>query len=256
MIRVLNTNWRGDNLHHKIAEIAGVRPGQRVLDLGCGRGGSLSHLLERAGPQGHVVALDRDETALRLVEDRHANDLTSGRLEVIRGDLARPLPFPDKSFDAVTCQNVLECLRDRRGLIDEIWRVLRPDGHVLVGHYDYDAVVLASSDRDLMRRILHGYADFTQDWQDVSDGQMGRQLPGLFHRSRFQSAESKTVMLVDFDLSKGSYAASFLAGASHIAPHLGVSKEELRPWLDELEDRVAAGTFYFAIPWIYVLARK
>jgi SAM-dependent methyltransferase len=256
MIRVLNTNWRGDTLHHKIAEIVGIRPGQRVLDLGCGRGGTLAHLLARAGAQGRVIALDRDDTALRMVEERHANDVNAGRLEVLRSDLARALPFPDKAFDALICQNVIESVRDRRNLIEEMWRVLRPDGHLLVGQHDFDAVVLAAGDRALTRRILHGHADHNQAWQDVSDGQMGRQLPGLFHRSRFQSAESKTVMLVDFDLSKGSYAAGFLASITELARDLAIAPEELESWLADLNARVAAGNFYFAIPWVYVLARK
>jgi ubiquinone/menaquinone biosynthesis C-methylase UbiE len=256
MIRVLNTNWRGDTLHHKIAEIVGVRPGQRVLDLGCGRGGTLAHLLSRAGAQGRVTALDRDDAALRTIEERHANEVTAGRLEVRHGDLTRALPFADKTFDAVICQNVIECVPDRRNLIEEMWRVMRPDGHLLVGQHDVDAVVLAASDRALTRRVLHAYADHEQASQDLSDGQMGRQLPGLFHRSRFQSAESKTVMLVDFDLSKGSYAAGFLAGISDLARDLGFTAEEFDPWLADLNARVAAGTFYFGIPWIYVLARR
>jgi hypothetical protein len=55
---------------------------------------------------------------------------------------------------------------------------------------------------------------------------------------------------------KGSCAAGFLAGIAKLAGTLGIATEDLDAWLADLNARVAAGNFYFAIPWAYVLARK
>jgi ubiquinone/menaquinone biosynthesis C-methylase UbiE len=65
-MRSLNPAWQLDDFHARIAGLAEVGAGQRVLDLGCGNGNGLPALLEAVGPTGRVVALDRDAASLAL----------------------------------------------------------------------------------------------------------------------------------------------------------------------------------------------
>jgi ubiquinone/menaquinone biosynthesis C-methylase UbiE len=79
-----------------------------------------------------VVALDRDAASLARAADR------AGPLTTVEADITAPLPLDSQSVDAVVCQNVVECVANRAGLLREIHRVLKPGGRALVGHHDFD----------------------------------------------------------------------------------------------------------------------
>jgi len=170
-------------------------------------------------------------------------------------DITRPLPFESASFDGVVCQNVIECVADRNRLLAEIARILKPEGSAVIGHYDFDGVLLASDDRAMTRRMVHGYADHTQNWQDASEGQMGRLLPGLIAGSSFSHAVTETVLFVDLALSRESYALDHLTGMVALSKEFGVPEDSAREWLAALQARSDAGRFYYALPWMYVVAR-
>ena len=247
-MRSLNPAWRRDDFHSRISRLADVGAGQHVLDLGCGNGNGLDALLSAVGPTGRVIALDRDAASLARAAER------TGPLATVEADFTAPLPLEQQSVDRVICQNVIECVADRAGLLREIHRVLRPGGRALVGHHDFDGVLLASDDKPLTRQLVHGYADFAQSWQDVAEGQMGRLLPGLFAGSPFAETRTETLLFVDTALAEGAYAHQHLGDIVRLSPHYGVLAETAERWLADLQARSDAGTFYYALPWTYVLA--
>jgi SAM-dependent methyltransferase len=247
-MRSLNPAWRRDDFHSRISRLADVGSGQHVLDLGCGNGNGLDALLLAVGPTGRVIALDRDAASLARAAER------AGPLTAVEADITAALPLEPRSVDRVICQNVIECVADRPGLLREIHRVLRPSGRALVGHHDFDGVLLASDDKALTRQLVHGYADFAQSWQDVAEGQMGRLLPGLFAGSPFAETRTETLLFVDTALAEGTYAHQHLGDIVRLSPHYGVPAETAERWLADLQARSAAGTFYYALPWTYVLA--
>jgi len=107
-----------------------VRPGQRLLDAGCGEGRHCFGALERGA---EVVGLDLDLPSLRAGAGRlRGRGRELGRLAVlVQGDAFR-LPFPDGSFDRVICSEVMEHVHDYRGAARELARVTRPEGRVAV----------------------------------------------------------------------------------------------------------------------------
>ncbi|MCB9896494.1 MAG: methyltransferase domain-containing protein [Planctomycetes bacterium] len=100
--------------------------GQRVLDVGCGAGVGTRMLL-RAGASD-VVGVDLRPEALELAR---ADDPRDDDAYVLH-DLNERLPFPDGSFDVVVALEVLEHVREQQQLVDEIRRVLSPDGVAVV----------------------------------------------------------------------------------------------------------------------------
>jgi SAM-dependent methyltransferase len=113
-------------------ERLGLRPGDRLLDLGCGAG---RHAFESLRRGAQVTAFDYDEAELKDVAAMasamaEAGDLPAeARSATTRGD-ATKLPFPDASFDRIIAAEVLEHVDDDMGAIRELVRVLRPGGTI------------------------------------------------------------------------------------------------------------------------------
>jgi len=110
----------------------GLRPGELILDMGCGAG---RHAFESLRRGGRVIALDYSLEELRTVRDYFwAIDETGevpseGASMGVAGD-AMALPFPDGTFDRIIASEVLEHLpRDGRAL-EELARVLKPGGTI------------------------------------------------------------------------------------------------------------------------------
>ncbi len=112
----------------------GLRPGERVLDLGCGAG---RHAFEAMRRGARVIALDASEPELEwvtavmssMVEDGEVTDGASGG--AVRSDALR-LPFPDASFDRVIASEVLEHIPEDCRAMSELTRILRPRGTMAV----------------------------------------------------------------------------------------------------------------------------
>jgi SAM-dependent methyltransferase len=110
-----------------------LRPGMRLLDVGCGPG-SITVGLARAVAPGEVTGVDLAPDVLETARVLAAEEgLTSLRFETAR---AEALPFPDASFDAVFAHTLLEHVPDATPVLREIWRVLKPGG--LLGLRDAD----------------------------------------------------------------------------------------------------------------------
>jgi 2-polyprenyl-3-methyl-5-hydroxy-6-metoxy-1,4-benzoquinol methylase len=101
----------------------GLVGGGRVLDAGCGVGWG-SELLRSAGA-GSVVGLDIAEEALEDARKR------APECAFVRGDL-QELPFGEGSFDVIVCMEALEHVDDTGRALDQLARVLDPDGVLLV----------------------------------------------------------------------------------------------------------------------------
>jgi ubiquinone/menaquinone biosynthesis C-methylase UbiE len=140
---VMNWGWRYDLLlwfitcgrersfRQKIADLAQVRPGEAVLDVGCGTGSLALVAKERVGVLGRVCGID--PAPEQIVRARHKADRRDLSIDFQVGVIEQ-LPYPDQSFDVVLSTFMMHHLPDdlkRRGLA-EIARVLKPGGRLLV----------------------------------------------------------------------------------------------------------------------------
>lgn len=116
-----------------------LRPGLRLLDVGCGPGTITLGLAEAVAP-GEVVGLDlRDEVVAQARAAAAQRGVANVRFEV---GSAYALPFPDDSFDVAFAHVVLMHLREPVRALAEIRRVLRPGGVVGVRDVDFGGQIL------------------------------------------------------------------------------------------------------------------
>ena len=107
-----------------VADAAGIRMGNKVLDVGCGTGGSHARPLGGRA-RGPCFGLDLNEGMLAVAAR------TEPKIEWRPGDAA-PLPFEDASFDIVVSQFALMYFPDRVTSLSEMWRTLVPGGRLAV----------------------------------------------------------------------------------------------------------------------------
>jgi SAM-dependent methyltransferase len=126
---------RGQRLRPRLArslDLANLRSGLRLLDLGCGRGEVAVHAALRGTS---VVALDYSPDCVRLTREAVALMTTDAALDVdeVLAD-ATALPFPDASFDRITMLDVVEHLFPWQLdlTMREVRRVLKPDGYAVI----------------------------------------------------------------------------------------------------------------------------
>jgi SAM-dependent methyltransferase len=111
-----------------LLRLAGVVPGQRVLDVACGTGVVARHAADVVGPAGHVSGIDLNPAMVEVAREKaHA-------IEWRVGD-AGSLPYDDGSFDVVLCQSALFFFPDPARAVIEMARVLRPGGVVALQTY-------------------------------------------------------------------------------------------------------------------------
>jgi arsenite methyltransferase len=105
-----------------------IEAGERVVDAGSGAGFDSFLAGHRVGPQGHVVGVDMTPEMLAKAAATAA-ELGMGHVEFRQG-LAEDLPVEDSWADVVISNGVINLCPDKRVVLEEIWRVLRPGGHL------------------------------------------------------------------------------------------------------------------------------
>lgn len=116
-------------LSAQLADLAGVRDGQRAIDVGCGPGALTAELVARLGA-GAVTAVDPSEPFVAAARQRNPG------VDVHRAS-AEELPFPDDTFNAAFAQLVVHFMTDPVAGLAEMARVTRPGGAVAACVWDH-----------------------------------------------------------------------------------------------------------------------
>jgi SAM-dependent methyltransferase len=138
-----------ESVHRRLIELAGIRSGQRVLDIGCGTG-NLTILIKRLHVATEVVGLDPDPGA--LARARRKSDRENLAIQWDRG-FAEDLPYPGGTFDHVTSAFMLHhlSLDAKMRALREVERVLASRGSLHVVDFDRGH----DSSAGLLARLIH-----------------------------------------------------------------------------------------------------
>ena len=151
----LMTLGRERGFRDNLVQLADLRPGEAVLDVGCGTG-SLAIAAKRAvGPTGMACGIDASPEMLARAEKKAGK---AGVAVVFKQAAAQALPFPDRQFDAALSTVMLHHLprSGRQQCLREIERVLKSHGRLLV--VDFGSAELPGHIFPAFHR--HGYVRF------------------------------------------------------------------------------------------------
>ena len=127
--------------------LAELHPGEVVLDLGSGGGIDVLLSARRVGPSGKAYGLDMTDEMLELAR-RNQREAGVENAEFLRGEI-EAIPLPDESVDVIISNCVINLSGDKRRVLQEAFRVLKPGGRFAVS----DIVVRGEVPADVKRSV-------------------------------------------------------------------------------------------------------
>ncbi len=119
--------WLTDHAAEVLVHI-GVSQAQTVLDYGCGPGTFTIPCARIIGRQGRVYAFEVRAALLEQVKERARQAELSNIIPVLSDSSNLEIELPDKNIDAILVYDVMHAIKDQKGLLQELHRVLKDDG--------------------------------------------------------------------------------------------------------------------------------
>ena len=141
-------------------------------------------------------------------------------------------------------------LEHPRQAFDELLRVTRPGGRVLLFDPDFETAIVDAPDRAITRRLLNVFCDGYQD------GWMGRRLPGLFREAGLTEITIELVPVLLTDLAQANVVLALEDTVRRAAAAGVVAGDEGVGWLDGLRTASEHRRFFAVISGFMVVGRK
>ena len=243
----------GESVRHikqRTYELMQVKPGQRVLDVGCGPASDTIELGRLVGPQGQVIGVDYDQAMVDEAERGAKEAGVAAWVEHRRAD-SSALPFEPDTFDSSRSERLFQHLLDPSATVAEMVRVTKPGGLIVLLDTDWGSASMDTTEIDLERRLARVHADMV-----ANNGYSGRQLYRLLRQHR----------LVDIRIEvyanwSTSYAftreVTLMPEVERIAIETGVlTPGEVQRLRSQMEQADAQGTFFGCANQMLVVGSK
>ena len=229
----------------RILELLDLRPGQAVLDLGCGAGDDVFVMAALVGPSGRAVGIDLSQAMLDEAQQR-AQATGAPGVEFLRADAAA-LDLPDGTFDAVRSDRMLQYVLEPHAVIRQARRVTRPGGRIVLAETDWETAVFDLPD-DVTGRINAAWTE------SRPNGRAGQQLFRLCKQAGLVDVEVEGIVQVKTELDE-LYRGVVPALAKTAVDAGSVTPQEASRWLASIEAAAADGVFLRAFTTFVVSAR-
>ena len=214
--------------------LLGLRPAARLLDVGCGCGDDLRELATRIGPHGWAAGIDRSRSM--IAESHKRCDETDLLIRLAVAD-AESIPFGSDCFDICRADRVLQHLPNPERALQEMVRVVKPGGRVLVVDRDWGMVTVDASDVATSRAIL------SRACGGIRKGYIGRQLEGFFAEAKLRNIEINTKDIHIDTLEVADTLLDLRVVLGHCVGEGLITEYSATKWIDDLLERDAKRKF-------------
>ena len=237
-------------IKQKSVELLALKAGHRVLDSGCGSGIDTIALAHLAGPTGEVHGTDYDAAMVAKAKAR-ADAEGVGAWVSHRHANATALPWPAGYFDASRSERVFQHLLDPERAFDELVRVTKPGGQLVVIDTDWATLTIDSDETDLERRLVQFHATHM-----MNNPYSGRHLHRMFANRGMLDChiDVEPVFVTDVALARRFIGLDRIADEATAAGV--IDAEEARRWEASLNRAAVNGGFFAAANAVIVSGRK
>jgi ubiquinone/menaquinone biosynthesis C-methylase UbiE len=231
-------------------EMLHIQPGDSVLDAGCGPGIDTTAIGKIVGAAGRVVGIDTDAEMLAAADERARAeglaDCVSHRLADITD-----LPFESESFDVCRCERVFQHLSDPEKALDELVRVTRSGGRILLIDPDWSTLSIDTKEVEIEWKLRKA-----QLWVSHYNPLSGRQFYRMFRQRGMQNIMLEVRSLYFTTLHDLRFVTTMDNVEQRALEANIVSEEDLRCWHADLERSDQAGELYGHILGVVAVAQK
>jgi ubiquinone/menaquinone biosynthesis C-methylase UbiE len=227
--------------------LLGLQPNQRVLDVGCGTGDDVREMAALVAPHGIAVGVDNSE--LMIVEAQRRAD-GCGLPVQFRVSEAQQLPWESGYFDACRADRLLQHVPDPGRTFNELVRVVRPGGRLVVVDRDWGMVALDAAEETTTRAVLERAS------AGIRNGWIGRRLHGFFRAAGLNEirVQAHCINITSFDIADALLDLRIVA--EHAISAGDLPRQVVEAWLDDLLRRDRLGTFFAAVTLFVVVGVK
>lgn len=222
------------------------RPGETILDVGCGTGVNSLAISKVVAPEGKVIGIDNSEAMLAL-----AHDKASGNNVEYQQKAVEEMDFPANTFDGVVCTQVLNYVADPVSVLKSLLRVVKPTGRVFVSETDWDTLCYAIPDKELQRKVTQSFSDHH------GDGWIGRRLYWLCTQTGAEAIELHPYVIHNAEYSARKYGGplSYVI-RDYLLRTKKCTEAEVGRWLQLLSEAFDNRTYFFSLTRMVCILRK
>lgn len=222
------------------------KPGEKLLDVGCGTGTNVYALSKIVGPGGKIIGIDNSEAMLAIARANAAAPNVEYQLKAIE-----EIDFEPDSFDGVVCTQVLGYVADPLQAIRAMLFVVKPGGRVFISEADWDTLIYNVPDKDLQRKVVHCFSDHH------GDGWIGRKLYSLCLQAGAASIELHPYIIQNADYSIRKYGGplSYVI-RDYLLRSKKCSEHEVHRWMTLLSQSFDNHTYFFSLNRTVCILRK
>lgn len=230
-----------------VLDALAARPGEHILDVGCGPGFYLADLAQVVGDDGSVTGIDISRHMLDAARRRLEG---ADNVELVLGAAGEP-ELASGRFDGAISVQVLEYVEDVPAVLTWMWRSLRAGGRVVLWDIDWTTVSWLTDDDWRMTQVLRAWDEH------LVHRALPQRLPTMLRDAGFVDVEAAGHAFVNTDDGVGGYGSGLVRFIEdYLEGRDEVDSDDVTAWASEQRRRQQTGEFFFSITQFCFIGRK